>query len=674
MVIPYSPALFPTSQISRNPLVIEAGLREDFVLIQEIRMSEDYLQGIDVALENNKSNALNQNMLIILDSARNILYRKPFTSKENDNEWFSFRMSKPVYAGCGKKIYICLAGNGTRENFLRAFCNVCEEETGLYAVRLQNGNIQESLADHQERKILHGTLIYRLYETRHPVAWPGKLLLTGLALIISLGILLFPLIRTWVTGHPLSPWKAYAFTASVAGLGFCFLNPPFQSPDENEHFFRAYQLSELQLYGWHRTIPASLVQFESRFTDAFFGHYYTVSFKEIFRPGPVMDKPNERVERKTKDDIVGYIPQAVAAGIARACGLPHTGQLLAARLINLAMSVLLISLAIRKIPAGKWLLFLLGMMPMTLLLMSSPSYFSIRIGLAFLVIAWLLDLAWGPASRVSLRNWLWLCLLAILLGMSQFPYIIIFILVVLIPRGKFGTTKRYVSFIVILALSVGFASPVWKGDQLFHRFNTDRLISEHGLPADATSSVKMIPGADNMFVNADVDESGQKNIIIRDPVRFLSVVFNTVRDFGWFYLRSFVGIMGWLTVELPVWLVISFLLALCISVVAYPAEGIHFSTMDRLLFPGLFILGFLIIEAGLYITWTPFGANHIEGVQGWYFIPYAPLLFLVMLPGRNRIPALHSYRPYLDHVFVAFTGISACTALYAIVDRFYSYQ
>jgi hypothetical protein len=49
---------------------------------------------------------------------------------------------------------------------------------------------------------------------------------------------------------------------------------------------------------------------------------------------------------------------------------------------------------------------------------------------------------------------------------------------------------------------------------------------------------------------------------------------------------------------------------------------------------GIFILVVVLLETAIYILWTPVGFPNVEGVQGRYFIPLAPLFFLVFVNNR----------------------------------------
>ena len=64
--------------------------------------------------------------------------------------------------------------------------------------------------------------------------------------------------------------------------------------------------------------------------------------------------------------------------------------------------------------------------------------------------------------------------------------------------------------------------------------------------------------------------------------------------------------------------------------------GPRLSAMQKLLTAVIAIASIVTVELSEYVSWTAAGANGIEGVQGRYFIPIAPLLFLVI--SRSSVP------------------------------------
>ena len=68
------------------------------------------------------------------------------------------------------------------------------------------------------------------------------------------------------------PSSFFAFTATLFGLLFLFITPPFQGPDEINHFYKAYQIADGHFtseikddrLGGH--IPKSIIKSTGAFT------------------------------------------------------------------------------------------------------------------------------------------------------------------------------------------------------------------------------------------------------------------------------------------------------------------------------------------------------------------------------------------------------------------------
>ena len=127
------------------------------------------------------------------------------------------------------------------------------------------------------------------------------------------------------------------------------------------------------------------------------------------------------------------------------------------------------------------------------------------------------------------------------------------------------------------------------------------------------------------------DAAAQKRFILSDPLRYLGILSNTVfiHNRG-VYLDSFVGRFGWMNKHLPAWHIDLYLLALLLTALLSSVPGIKTGIKDRLLPLALFSSGIAIVETGMYLYWTGTGKEYVFGVQGRYFIPYAPLFFLFL--------------------------------------------
>ncbi|WP_415829388.1 DUF2142 domain-containing protein, partial [Corallococcus exiguus] len=80
------------------------------------------------------------------------------------------------------------------------------------------------------------------------------------------------------------------------------------------------------------------------------------------------------------------------------------------------------------------------------------------------------------------------------------------------------------------------------------------------------------------------------------------------------------------------------------------------------------VAGVLAIQAMLYLAWTAPGANHVDGVQGRYLLPYTPLLVVAMAPPAWAPRTLTRFKPVLIACFILLTAAVTLTTVY---QRYY---
>jgi len=127
-----------------------------------------------------------------------------------------------------------------------------------------------------------------------------------------------------------------------------------------------------------------------------------------------------------------------------------------------------------------------------------------------------------------------------------------------------------------------------------------------------------------------VNFNEQKNFILNNPIQYMGILFNSLFvSHRAFQLDSFVGKLGWLNKPLSAWHINIYLFILLITALLLSGKDIKIGLKSKLLIAFIFISGVILIETGLYLTWNPVGHEYIEDVQGRYFIPLAPLCFLL---------------------------------------------
>jgi len=120
------------------------------------------------------------------------------------------------------------------------------------------------------------------------------------------------------------------------------------------------------------------------------------------------------------------------------------------------------------------------------------------------------------------------------------------------------------------------------------------------------------------------DSRIQKMIFLENPWRFFSLLEKTYFDFFDDYVKSFIGVLGWLDFELDFFVYLFFLVFFGFIVGVF-FKKINISKSQAFIyFFASFGTFFLILMAEFFYRTAP-GASHIAGVQGRYLIILLPI-------------------------------------------------
>jgi len=169
---------------------------------------------------------------------------------------------------------------------------------------------------------------------------------------------------------------------------------------------------------------------------------------------------------------------------------------------------------------------------------------------------------------------------------------------------------------------------------------------------------------------------GQIAFVTANPLNFLQIIGHTLVE-KQFYLVSFVGLFGWTEVPLPDLVVYIFLIVL-IAVAVFDRKILQITIKQKLLAAFTFLAMFGMVIAYEYITFTPVGIDIIYGVQGRYFIPVAPLLFLIFYSNRDHITIRGhkinlKFWNYSNLMIILFSIIILIISIYLILGRYYAF-
>ncbi len=430
--------------------------------------------------------------------------------------------------------------------------------------------------------------------------------------------------------------EAFLMVAFVFGLVFSLKTPLLWGADETTHFARAYQISQGGItseklaypwggYSFGGQIPSSahdliLYVNEDIGTDNEITKYGT---KRIDNLAGYSRLANESIQGETETyyfpnmaaySPVAYITTAPALFIAKLLSFSVGNAVLLARIGNLFLYILLVYLALRSLKGmnASWLIFAVALIPAALFNASMISADGVANAFAILFSALVIK-GWLYKKKLNKAETIVLALTAIGLPLVKLPYIFLTLALLAIPAKNIAFKKgNYIKAGVVGAALLVFSAWAY-------------------VTPEVANSIKMIGTGDRwQYISVD----NQKDFILSHPFSFVETFFRTLilRDNN--LVDGFFGQFSFIFITVPAAAIITSLFSIFISMQLIEKK------LDQNIKRYLYVAALLLISVGgvfgtLYLTFTNVGWPTIEGVQGRYFLPFAPLAFMliaVLLP------------------------------------------
>jgi uncharacterized membrane protein len=343
------------------------------------------------------------------------------------------------------------------------------------------------------------------------------------------------------------------------------------------------------------------------------------------------------------------LPQCLGIGLGRLL-FTRVGLIFyLSREFNLVVFALLGYLSLRLAPVMVRPMFLLLLTPTMLSLAASASGDTLTNALAALFTSLVCRYVAAGANSVNRKALLVFYLVSIPLSVDKFVYAPLLLLLFLIPARNFGGSPRKIAQIALLIVVNLFALGLW---------------------TSATSSL-------NTRITDDPSVSPQRQIayLRQNPQRIPTLFWNTAKSVPWFLCQTYVGVIGWIDGFFPPPLVIAWLLLLLLACWTADDGPVAPPMMKTIFLIAPAILASILFNWLLdYIYWTPVGLFKINGLQGRYFFPLTPPLFLIAIAILRKLPH-PAQSPRRDKILnlaavVASLAISAFL-LCAVCSRFY---
>ncbi|MFY9349988.1 DUF2142 domain-containing protein [Sphingobium sp.] len=420
-----------------------------------------------------------------------------------------------------------------------------------------------------------------------------------------------------------APWSALEklllALVCAATLFFAAITPPFQAPDENQHYMKALALTQGKLLTEQRG-PAIGAQLPRAALDI-----HAIDFPTDVPPTPRRFDATQLKASAAADatrpgdafadfpNVASYAPSLYAAGAAglalgRATGLPWIEAFYAGRLVNALAGLALLAAALALLPFGRNALLATALLPTFAYQTGSLSPDAVINGLGFLGLA--LALRTGFMSPAPART-ATLFITGPLLALCKGVYLPLMAAGLRWPAGR----RDLRPWLILAAMALGaLAFLGWMhvsgGSQALYHIQS-RKTGETMMTAPLRD---------------------QLALVLADPAGFVRILVSSVTERAPVYALQIVGRFGWNAILLPL---IAYPLALLmLGAGVASGSGARFGILQRLWWLAVAAGMALLVEIAMYLTGTPLGADYIQGTQGRYFLPVLPLVLLALSPAQ----------------------------------------
>lgn len=438
----------------------------------------------------------------------------------------------------------------------------------------------------------------------------------------------------------------------LCGALFVFANPPLQTPDEQDHYLRAYSVSMGHFdFDADRGYPESVSRLLTSFPGAWVNAHTSTGVRPddsaqedtapagepvtpadgVYTPShgyEVYDSSGYALKQYGEDgrvysiaegfvryfsgeaaapvteplirSILQYLPAALFMAAARLLGLQALGCLYAGRLANLCVYTLLCWLALKNCRRYKPVFLAVMLLPLSLYLAGSMNYDAILLGCYYFAASYycrdeLTDRSLAGYAVVfwlmnSIKPWINLLWLALPLVLPRTAW-------------KSRLKKRQFALVCVLPALVLTQFVSWYGNAFAFNYGTIG---------------RMLP---------DVDQLPQLKFILANPLRYIAVMLGTLYE-NQFFLGQ-LGVFG--SMDLPIEAIN--LLSPCMLLLGAGLSAHEKSSLRALPAAGLGGLA-VVYTAGvftaMYITYTPVGMVRIIGLQARYLLPVFLMLAVLL--------------------------------------------
>lgn len=458
--------------------------------------------------------------------------------------------------------------------------------------------------------------------------------------------------------------RIFVIVALIFGLMFVYLVPPFQSPDENSHFFKAYTLSTGDVYpvvmdGVYRfKLPKAIVNYAESYNKKMgakdFKYSYSDYYQEEYGDYSYSEKDFYTFSTASNGPLAHIMPAIgiiVTKIFTHIWGNGRTSPLMmlhGARVFSLIIYIFLGYLAIKKTPILKKSMFVILLLPMSLYLASSVSYDGLLFSTLLLAFAEIMQLMYG-SGKFEKKDFVLLILMTLILLTVKTIYSLFLLLLLFVPNNKFSSKKNKFKTLISVAIAGGL---MWFIFKLPFYFLND--VSSNKLVAD------------------------QFSFVLHNPLKTVVIILSNFWECREYLMYMMMGSFGLFETKIPhLIMYLGFIGLLIIFASDSLTHGFEIKKWSKTLLIILGIALVFIIYLAMYITWTPIitdkvGGELVEGVQGRYFLPLLIVLpYIFSNTKLIKIDGIYKLTNIINDNYYLYSCIMLLISIMVIILRFW---
>jgi len=453
---------------------------------------------------------------------------------------------------------------------------------------------------------------------------------------------------------PSNAQKYFLTISLLFGLIYIFLIPPFQAPDEDNHFFRCYELGtstallkDMPQNRLGAVLPSSLDEYADQFDYLRFNYEGRINRAQLQEFNEKkLDKVNKQFVDFSNTAMyfpTSYLSHVPVMFIACKLNLKPATLLYLMRFISLITWIFFMTWAFKFHESH--LLFFISLLPSILVLHSSVTADVISNSMAFLLIAFVFYLR-KHDQMLNYKQILLFAFLMIVLSINKIAYLPLVLLWFLLPFGKCSSRKQYFTCFFGVAGACILLTALWA-----NKVNDNYITYENYDPIYR----------DSQQIKPNGDPVKQMEFVLSHPFKFTA---NAIKSYVSVIPASFAhltGKFGWEKNYLPWWMIALLTINLLVIILSTHLE---LEMKNRFWILAIVLSSLYLLAVIMYGIYAAVGDDYIYNLGGKYLIPIFPLL--AYLFSKRLIDHKWSARITLPIILSAHFVM-----VYSILQRFY---